>query len=131
MSDAPAAFRVLVVDDDPDMGAYLGLLLKKEGMEAAIVEDGDAAMMRVMTDPPDLILLDVMMPGVSGFEICQRLKSEESTALIPIVLVTGLEDSVRRVRGIEAGAASFLSKPVKREELLARVKTLRRLHETR
>ena len=125
MSDAPAAFRVLVVDDDPDMGAYLGLLLKKEGMEAAIVEDGDAAMMRVMTDPPDLILLDVMMPGVSGFEICQRLKSEESTALIPIVLVTGLEDTESRVRGIESGADDFLSKPVKREELVARVKTLR------
>src|SRR5476649_591490 len=131
MSDASAAFRVLVVDDDPDMGAYLGLLLKKEAMEAAIVEDGDAAMMRVITDPPDLILLDVMMPGVSGFEICRRLKNEESTALIPIVLVTGLEDSESRVRGIESGADDFLSKPVKREELLARVKTLRRLHETR
>ena len=131
MSEPQGAFRVLVVDDDPDMGAYLGVLLKKEGMRADIVEDGDAAMMRVMTDPPDLILLDVMMPGVSGFEICQRLKSEESTALIPIVLVTGLEDSESRVRGIEAGADDFLSKPVKREELVARVKTLRRLHETR
>ena len=131
MNDPQAAFRVLVVDDDPDMGAYLGLLLKKEGMQAEIVEDGDAAMMRVMTDPPDLILLDVMMPGVSGFEICQRLKGEETTALIPIVLVTGLEDSESRVRGIESGADDFLSKPVKREELVARVKTLRRLHETR
>jgi class 3 adenylate cyclase len=131
MSEPQGAFRVLVVDDDPDMGAYLGVLLRKEGMRADIVEGGDAAMMRVMTDPPDLILLDVMMPGVSGFEICQRLKSEESTALIPIVLVTGLEDSESRVRGIEAGADDFLSKPVKREELVARVKTLRRLHETR
>ncbi len=125
------AFRVLVVDDDPDMGAYLALLLKKEGMQAEIVEDGDSAMMRVMTDPPDLILLDVMMAGVSGFEICQRLKSEEGTALIPIVLITGLEDQESRVRGIESGADDFLSKPVKREELVARVKTLRRLHETR
>ncbi len=125
------AFRVLVVDDDPDMGAYLALLLKKEGMRADIVEDGDTAMMRVMTDPPDLILLDVMMPGLSGFEICQRLKSEEATALIPIVLITGLEDQESRVRGIESGADDFLSKPVKREELVARVKTLRRLHETR
>ena len=131
MSESQAPFRVLVVDDDPDMGAYLGLLLKKEGMQADIVEDGDTALMRVMTDPPDLILCDVMMPGLSGFELCQRLKGEEDTALIPIVLVTGLEDQESRIKGIEAGADDFLSKPVKREELLARVKTLRRLHETR
>jgi len=131
MNESQAAFRVLVVDDDPDMGAYLALLLGKEGMKADVVEGGDAALMRVMTDPPDLVLLDVMMPGLSGFEICQRLKSEEATALIPIVLVTGLEDKQSRVQGIEAGADDFQYKPINREELLARVKTLRRLHETR
>jgi class 3 adenylate cyclase len=71
------------------------------------------------------------MPGASGFEICRQLKGDEATALIPVVLVTSLEDSENRVRGIEAGADDFLSKPINREELIARVKTLRRLHDTR
>jgi class 3 adenylate cyclase len=84
-----------------------------------------------MASAPDLILLDVILPGLSGFEICERLKADESTALIPIVLVTALEDTPSRIRGIEAGADDFLSKPVKAEELVARVKSLRRLHETR
>ncbi len=77
------------------------------------------------------MLLDVQMPGPDGFEICRRLKASESTALLPVVLVTALEDHESRVRGIEAGADDFLSKPVRREELIARVNTLRRLHETR
>jgi class 3 adenylate cyclase len=138
MSDAAArggaaqgAYRVLVVDDDPDMAGYLALLLKREGMAVEMAADGESALVRVMTAPPDLVLLDVMMPGMSGFDVCRQLKGDETTALIPIVLVTALEDSESRVRGIEAGADDFLSKPVKREELVARVKTLRRLHDTR
>jgi len=95
------------------------------------VFDGDSALAQAMSAPPDIILLDVMLPGLNGFDICERLKAEDATALIPIVLVTSLEDSTSRVRGIEAGADDFLSKPVKTEELIARVKTLRRLHETR
>jgi class 3 adenylate cyclase len=125
------AFRVLVVDDDPDMAALLARLLKKEGMAVDTVHDGDAALVNAMSSAPDLILLDVMLPGLSGFEVCERLKGDEATALIPIVLVTALEDTQSRVRGIEAGCDDFLSKPVKAEELIARVKTLRRLHETR
>lgn len=124
-------FRVLVVDDDPDMAAYLALMLQREGMKVETARDGTAALARVKADAPDLLLLDVMMPGISGFEVCRQLKSEEATALVPVVLVTALEDSESRVRGIEAGADDFLSKPVRREELVARVKTLRRLHETR
>jgi len=125
------AFRVLVVDDDADMVAFLAMLLRKEGLEVEVAPDGESALAKVSESPPDLVLLDVMMHGISGFEICRRLKSEESTALIPVVLVTALEDTRSRVQGIEAGADDFLSKPVKREELVARVKTLRRLHETR
>lgn len=126
-----AAFRVLVVDDDPDMAAYLARLLEKEGLAAETVHSGDAAIARVTSTPPDLILLDIMLPGADGFAICERLKADTGTAMIPIVLVTALEDQQSRVRGIAAGADDFLSKPVHREELVARVKTLRRLHTTR
>ena len=129
---APAlVFRVLVVDDDPDMAAYLARLLEQEGMTAETVHSGDAAMVYVLATPPDLVLLDVMMPGTDGFAICERLKADAATAMIPVVLVTALEDQQSRVRGIRAGADDFLSKPVHREELVARVKTLRRLHATR
>jgi class 3 adenylate cyclase len=126
-----APFRVLVVDDDPDMAALLARMLTKEGMAVDTLFDGDAALAHALAAHPDQILLDVMLPGASGFEICERLKGEESTALIPIVLVTALEDTPSRVRGIVAGADDFLSKPVKNEELIARVNSLRRLHETR
>jgi adenylate cyclase len=128
---AQAAYRVLVVDDDADMVGFLARLLQGEGMAVETARDGKSALAQVTAAPPDLVLLDVMMPGTSGFEVCRRLKDDETTALIPVVLVTSLEDSDSRVRGIEAGADDFLSKPVKREELVARVKTLRRLHDTR
>lgn len=128
---AQRAFRVLVVDDDRDMVAYLTHLLTTAGMDAEAAFDGEQALALIAGSPPDLVLLDVMLPGTSGFEICRKLKGDEPTALIPIVLITVLEDSESRVRGIEAGADDFLSKPVKREELLARIRTLRRLHEMR
>jgi class 3 adenylate cyclase len=126
-----SGFRVLVVDDDADMATFLARLLRAEGMSVDSAGDGEAALARVAASQPDLVLLDVMMPGTSGFEVCERLKSDPATALIPVVLVTSLEDQQSRVRGIESGADDFLCKPVNREELLARVQTLRRLHQTR
>ena len=128
---AQDAFRVLVVDDDPDMIEFLVRLLKQQGLTAEAASDGNVALARIAAAPPDMVLLDVQMPGPDGFEICRRLKSSEATALVPVVLVTALEDQDSRVRGIQAGADDFLSKPVRREELLARVNTLRRLHDTR
>jgi class 3 adenylate cyclase len=113
------------------MSVLLTRLLGREGMAVDIVQDGDAALVHAMASAPDLILLDVMLPGRSGFEVCEQLKGDEATALIPIVLVTALEDRESRVRGIQAGCDDFLSKPINAEELIARVKTLRRLHETR
>jgi adenylate cyclase len=128
---AQTTFRVLVVDDDPDMAAFLARMLEREGMEAHIVADGAAALAAVSRGGCDLVLLDVLLPDASGFDICERLKADPASALIPVVLVTALEDRASRVRGIEAGADDFIHKPVSREELVARVKTLRRLHETR
>jgi class 3 adenylate cyclase len=131
--DLPAqtVFRVLVVDDDVDMAAFLAKIIANEGLTADTVHDGAAALAAVAAEAPDLVLLDVMLPGMSGFDVCRRLKSDPLTALIPVVLVTALEDHASRVRGIESGADDFLRKPVEPEELIARVKTLRRLHETR
>ena len=128
---AQTAFRVLVVEDDPDMASLLALMIAAEGMQADTVSDGNAAIASIEASAPDLVVLDIVLPDRSGFEICEQLKADPVTALIPIVLVTGLEDHQSRVRGIRAGADDFLHKPVRREELLARVKTLRRLHETR
>jgi adenylate cyclase len=131
LAASQTAFRVLIVDDDPDMVAFLSRLLSKEGLKVAAEHDGRAALAHIAAAQPDLILLDVVMPGMSGFEVCERLKADPATALIPLILVTALEDHASRVRGIDAGADDFLSKPVNREELIARVKSLRRLHQTR
>jgi class 3 adenylate cyclase len=128
---AQTVFRVLVVDDDLDMASFLGKIVADEGLAVEMVHDARAALAAIAAAAPDLLLLDVMLPGMSGFELCRRLKSDPLTALIPVVLVTVLEDHASRVRGIEAGADDFLRKPVAPEELIARVKTLRRLHETR
>ena len=122
-----STFRVLIVDDDPDMVAFLGRLLLREGMKVDAEYDGQAALAHIAASPPDLVLLDVLMPGVSGFEVCRRLKADPATALIPIILVTALEDHASRVRGIDIGADDFLSKPVNQHELLARVHSLLRL----
>ena len=128
---AQAGFRVLAVDDDPDMVRFLALLLGNEGMAVESVADGESALRRILASPPDMVLLDVMLPGCSGFELCEHLKSDPATALVPVILITALDDHESRVRGIQAGADDFLSKPVRREELMARVQTLRRLHDTR
>ena len=116
--------KILVVDDDMVGRAAVCQMLRDEGFTVTEAVDGDTALEQFYKDPPDLVLLDVIMPEPNGFEVCQRLKDDPETRLIPVVLLTGLDSTGDRVEGIEAGADEFLSKPVESVELMARVRSL-------
>jgi class 3 adenylate cyclase len=119
--------KVLVVDDTPHNVKLLADLLEVKGYVVATAVNGEQALAKVAADPPDLVLLDVMMPGLSGYDVCRRLRSDAATALLPVVLVTSLDPQTERVKGIEAGADDFLSKPINQAELFARVRSLLRI----
>ncbi|MGA7934158.1 MAG: two-component system response regulator [Kovacikia sp.] len=116
--------RVLVVDDHPSSRMTAVALLSVEGYDVLEADNGPAALETVILGNPDLILLDVMMPGMDGFEVCRHLKQDEQTRLTPVVFVTALDDRRARLRGIEAGGDDFLTKPFDQLELSARVKSL-------
>jgi putative two-component system response regulator len=116
--------RILVVDDHPSSRMTAVALLSVEGYDVIEAESGSAAIAQVLEGNPDLILLDVMMPGMDGYEVCRRLKEDEHTRLTPVVFVTALDDRRARLRGIEAGGDDFLTKPFDQLELSARVKSL-------
>jgi putative two-component system response regulator len=116
--------KILVVDDHPASRMTAMALLSVEGYEILEADSGPTALSQVRETNPDLILLDVMMPGMDGFEVCRNLKQSEGTRLIPIVFVTALNDRRSRIRGIEAGGDDFLTKPFDHLELSARVKSL-------
>lgn len=121
--------RILVVDDNPNTMTLMQDLLSSRGYDVVAVPDAQHAETEMFRQPPDLVLSDVIMPGKSGYELCRELKDNPATRLIPFVLITGLTEREDRVRGIEAGADDFLSKPIFPEELFARVKSLLKLKE--
>ncbi|MDY6971151.1 MAG: diguanylate cyclase [Thermodesulfobacteriota bacterium] len=116
--------KILVVDDEPRNAKLLEALLSPLDYEVIKALKGEEALSIVKKVELDVILLDVMMPGMDGYEVCRRLKGNETTRLIPVVLITALDDIEAKVRGIEAGADDFLTKPPNKVELLARVKSL-------
>ncbi|MBI3826374.1 MAG: response regulator [Candidatus Rokubacteria bacterium] len=119
--------RVLAVDDNKQNLLLLEKALSAAGYEVLTALDGPSALEMVGKDGPDLVLLDVMMPGMSGYEVCEHLRAQETTRLLPVVMLTALSDVKDRIAGIKAGADDFLSKPFNREELLTRVRSLLRI----
>ena len=123
----PDQVKILVVDDKPVNIELLESYLEVEGYQVVSAVTGEEALKKVAAEKPYVVLLDVMMPGMDGFEVCRRIKNNAATLFLPVVLVTALKESEDRVKGAEAGADDFLTKPVNEQELLARVKSLVRI----
>jgi putative two-component system response regulator len=119
--------RILIVDDESTARAALELLLRREGFDVRSATNGESALSECASFRPDLILLDILMPGMDGFEVCRRIKATPETRLTPVVLITGLSATEDRIKGINAGADDFLCKPIDINELLARSRSLLRL----
>ena len=123
------AQRILIVDDNNDNIILTKELLSSRGYEVISAGSAELAQHAIATQQPDLLLLDVVLPGKSGYELCRELKDDPFTRLIPVVMITGLTDREDKIRGIEAGADDFLNKPIFPEELFARVNSLLKLKE--
>jgi len=118
--------RVLIVEDEPDIRELVVHHLKREGYQVSVAASGEEALRQVQASPPDLVLLDLMMPAMNGLEVCRRLRQDPLTASLPIVMLTAKGDEVDRVLGLELGADDYVVKPFSPKELLARVRAVLR-----
>ena len=125
MSSTPPP-RILVVDDDPALAEMLGIVLRGEGLEPSFVADGDAALGAFRRERPDVVLLDLMLPGTDGIEVCRQIRAESGT---PVIMLTAKGDTTDVVRGLEAGADDYVVKPFKAKELVARVRARLRTYD--
>jgi two-component system, OmpR family, phosphate regulon response regulator PhoB len=123
---AGSAPRILVVEDESELALLLAYNLKAEGYLVESVERGDEAELRLAENAPDLVILDWMLPGVSGLEICRRLRARENTRTLPVIMVTARGEECERVRGLSVGADDYVVKPFSVPELIARVRALLR-----
>lgn len=121
------ALRILVVDDDTALAEMIGLVLEADGFEVALCADGTGAVAAFRDTRPDLILLDLMLPGIDGIEVCRRIRAESD---VPIIMLTARSDTPDVVEGLEAGADDYVPKPFKTQELVARIKTRLRRTDT-
>ena len=121
--------HVLVVDDEPKNLQLIGSVLNEQGYDVTVATSGQEALDIVRDTPPTLILLDVMMPGMDGYEVCRRLRRNMATASIPVIFLTALTDKDNIVQGFRAGGVDYVTKPFFAEELIARVETQVHLHQ--
>ncbi len=122
---------ILIVDDNPVGLQHLAMILETPGYDLVLSSSGSEALEKVKHIQPDLILLDVLMPGMDGFEVCRRLRIDPILAEVPILIVTALDDRDSRLKGLNAGADDFITKPIDPDELAARVRTILRLNRYR
>ena len=113
--------RVLIVDDEPNIVLSLQFLLSREGYDIDVARDGESALAIAAQTPPDLVVLDLMLPGLDGYEVCRRLRAADATAAVKIVVVTARAREAERVRGLEEGADAYVTKPFSTRELIATV----------
>jgi len=116
--------RVLIVDDEPNIVISLEYLIKKEGFEVAVATDGEAALQQAADFAPDLILLDVMMPKKSGFEVCQALRADPAQAAVKIIMLTARGRETEVAKGLALGADAYITKPFSTKELVLQIKSL-------